>query len=158
MSVYVSGGKHTQGYTLIEIMVALAVFAILATLTATSMYHAFNTRARVSAQADQLNTLQLALMVVGRDVEQIISRSVRGNDMHLFPEFVGQSQYIEFTRGGVVNPNGEEQRSTLKRIAYICSEGRLVRRSWEQMDSPERSRYQDKVLLENLKSLSSLQS
>ena len=142
--------KTNLGYTLLEIMIALAVFAILSTITASAMYHAFDTRARVNVQANQLNAIQLALILMERDTEQIFERAVRGDEMHLFPPFVGQSKYVEFTRGGLVNPNGIEARSTLKRIAYLCSGQKLIRRSWESLDSPERNHSQDKMILDHL--------
>ena len=143
--------KQNHGYTLIEIMVALAVFAVLATITASAMYQAFDTRARVNVQANQLNAIQLALILIARDTEQMVDRAIRGNDMLLFPPFVGQTRYLEFTRGGLVNPNGIERRGTLQRIAYVCSGKTLVRRSWENLDTPNRKQYQDRILLDNLK-------
>ena len=142
--------KVLLGYTLIEIMVALAVFAILSTITASAMYHAFNTRARVDVQANQLNTLQLALTLLSRDTEQVIERAVHGDEMRVFPPFVGQPGYLEFTRGGLVNPNGIETRSTLKRVAYLCKNKKLIRRSWESLDTPHRDKYQDKIILKKL--------
>jgi len=140
----------TAGYTLIEILIALSVFAILATITSSAMYHAFDTRARVAKQADRLNTIQLAIAMIGRDTEQILERAVRGNEMHLFPAFVGQSHYLEFTRNGLVNPNSLEQLSTLKRVAFVCRGDKLIRRSWQILDTPDRKHYQDRVLLNNL--------
>lgn len=140
----------SKAYTLIEIMIALAVFAVLATITSTAMYHAFNTRARVNVQADKLNALQLALALIARDTSQVVERGVRGNEMHVFPAFVGKESYLEFTRSGFVNPDNTEQRSTLKRVAYSCKGGSLSRRSWETLDSPLRDVSHDKLLLTNL--------
>lgn len=139
-----------HGFTLLEILIALAVFAILATITSSAMYYAFNTRARVNEQADRLNTLQLAVTLIERDVEQIVARAIRGNEMHLFPAFIGQHQYLELTRNGIVNPNSEEKRSSLKRIAYVCQNNQLLRRSWESLDTTNRKLYEDKVLLDNI--------
>jgi len=140
----------TRGFTLIEILIALAVFAILATITSSAMYHAFNTRARVTKQADRLNTLQLAITMIGRDVQQTIERSIVSGDMHVSPAFVGESNYVEFTRSGVVNPNSLAQRSTLKRVAFLCGGGKLIRRSWQQLDTPARKQVQDRILLTDL--------
>ena len=134
--------KKNHGYTLLEIMVALAVFAILATMTATTMLHAFDTRSRVSLQADKLNTIQVALTLIAKDIEQLIERPVIGTEMHLFPPFIGTANYIEFTRSGVVNPNGIASRSTLKRVALICKDKTLIRRVWDSLDSPNRQSYQ----------------
>ncbi|WED44182.1 GspJ family T2SS minor pseudopilin variant LspJ [Legionella cardiaca] len=138
------------GFTLIEILIALAVFAILATITSSAMYYSFNTKARVSQQAERLNILQLAVILMQRDSIQIIPRSIRGNEMHLFPAFIGQPQYLEFTRVGVENPNSQEKRSTLQRIAYVCHDNQLLRRSWQVLDPVNRDHYSDKVLIDNL--------
>lgn len=145
--------KTNHGYTLLEVLVALTVFAILATITASAMYHAFNTRARVNVQANQLNAVQIAMALIMRDTDQVVERSILGNEMHQFPPFVGESKYLEFTRGGSVNPT-DERRSTLKRVAYVCAGKQLIRRSWENLDTPIRKNHQDKVLLDNLETCS----
>ena len=143
-----------RGYTLLEVLVALTVFAILATITASAMYNAFNTRERVNIQANQLNTLQMTMVLLMRDTQQIIERSVFGDEMHLFPPFIGESKYIEFTRAGDVNPGAIAQKSTLKRVGYVCTGKKLIRRSWENLDIPLRKIYQDKVVLDNLEQCS----
>lgn len=146
--------RRQIGYTLLEVLVALTVFAILATITASAMYQAFNTRARVNEQANQLNTLQVAMALITRDTDQIADRSIFGNEMHQFPPFVGESKYLEFTRGGSVNPKEQERRSTLKRVGYFCTGKKLIRRGWDSLDSPLRKNRQDKVLLDNLEACS----
>lgn len=142
--------KIHKGFTLIEILIALSVFAILATITSSAMYHAFNTRTRVSMQADRLSQLQLAMALIQRDTQQIIERSVRGNELHLFPPFIGQPNYLEFTRGGSINTTENAPGSTLKRVAYLCRGSQLIRRSWNILDTPNRKQFQDKPLLNNL--------
>lgn len=145
---------NNRGFTLIEIIIALTIFATIAVITSSVLYQSFQIRERVTIQSEQLNTLQLALTLLQRDTEQLISRPVRGNEMHLFPAFIGQTSYLEFTRGGAVNPMSVEQRSTLKRMAYICKRGKLIRRIWAQLDTPDREDYHDSILLNNLKNCS----
>jgi general secretion pathway protein J len=143
-----------RGYTLIEVMIALVVFAIIATLSSSVMYHVFDIRERVAIQANQLGELQLTMTLLEHDMVQYIPRTVRANDMHVFSSFVGTYQYMEFTRGGLVNPNAAAKRSGLKRVAYVCSQNQLIRRSWEALDTPERHDYEDRVLLSHLESCS----
>lgn len=142
--------KRGSGFTLIEILIALTVFAILATITSSSLYYAFNARTRVNAQAEQLNTLQLAVSIIQQDISQTVERAVRGNEMRLFPVFVGQTQYLEFTRDGSVNPQSVDKRSTLKRVALVCEDGKLLHRTWNSLDPADRNIYADKGLLDNL--------
>ncbi len=131
-----------RGFTLLEILIALSVFAILATITSSAMYHAFNTRTRVAVHADRLNTLQLAIALIQHDTQQMVARSVLGKELHVFPPFTGQPAYVEFTHTGD---------GILKRVAYLCRNGQLIRRSWEVLDTPVHRQYQDKLLLDNLK-------
>lgn len=139
-----------QGFTLIEVLIALSVFAILATITSTALYHAFNTRARVNQQADKLNALQLAISILSRDTEQVVERRIRGNEMRLFPSFVGLPRYYEFTRDGFINPDALEARSTLKRVALICKNNQLIRRTWSVLDPVNHNKAEDKILLDNI--------
>lgn len=141
-----------RGFTLIEILIALTVFAIMATITSSTLYYAFNTRTRVNAQADRLNEIQMAVSIAQQDITQIISRGIRGNEMRLFPVLVGQKHYLEFTRGGYQNPSNSEKRSTLKRVGWVCVDGNLVRRTWTSLDPVDRNIYHDKLLLRDLKS------
>ena len=142
--------KHSKGFTLLEVMVALAVFAILASITASAMYYAFDTRARVNQQANQLNELQYTIIMLTRDITQISERSIHGNEMRTFSPFVGLENYLEFTRGGVVNPHATVKRSMFKRVAYQCHSNTLIRRTWDSLDTPNRRRYEDKILLTHL--------
>lgn len=139
-----------SGYTLIEIMVALIVFAILATLTATAMYHTFETRAHVNEHANRLNQLQQSLIIMERDVKQATNRPVLNQDMLMQPALIGQSDYVEFTRGGIINPEGIAKTSSLQRVAFLCKGQQLIRRSWPRLDAPKQSSSHDKLILDNL--------
>lgn len=142
--------KSFRGFTLIEILIALTVFAILATITSSSLYYAFNTRAKVITQADRLNNLQLALSMIQQDTLQTVERPITGNDLHIFPAFIGMANYFEFTRDGVLNPNSIEKRSSLKRVALACEGNKLLHRTWLSLDPIDRGSYQDRLLLDNL--------
>ncbi|MFI4963126.1 MAG: GspJ family T2SS minor pseudopilin variant LspJ [Legionellales bacterium] len=142
--------KPFKGFTLIEILIALTVFAILASITSSALYHAFSTRARVNSQADQLNALQMAISIIEQDTIQIVDRGVRGTDMHPVAAFIGQAKYLEFTRDGVINPKSKEKRSTLKRVALVCEGGQLLHRTWISLDAPNRTNFEDKILLEQI--------
>lgn len=141
-----------KGFTLIEILIALAVFAILSAMTALSMSHAFNTRERVSQQIDRLSEIDFSITRMNRDANQITARPVRDEQMRLKPAFIGQDNYMEFTRSGLTNPNAFEKRATLKRIAFLCNKNELVRRSFARLDSASAHAYEDKVLISHLKS------
>lgn len=142
--------RQYKGFTLIEILIALTVFAIIATITSSTLYYAFTTRTRVNEQSERLSAIQLAISLIQQDTSQTVERAIRGNDMRVYPIFVGRPGYIEFTRDGDVNPGSSDKRSTLKRIALICQKGALIRRTWDSLDPPNRAVHADKLLIANL--------
>lgn len=142
--------RTSSGFTLIEILIALSVFAILATITSAALYDSFRTREILTAQADQLNELQLAISLIKNDTEQVIERPVVSGNMHMLAAFIGTRDYVSFTRDGVSNPLSIEKRSSLKRIALLCKEGQLIRRSWPVLDPPNINQYEDKRLMHGL--------
>lgn len=141
-----------KGFTLIEILVALIIFAIIASITSATLYQAFNTRDKVNLVADKLNQIELTMALIEQDTSQAIARSVRGNDLRLIPVFIGENQYVEFSRSGVLNPNQSHRSSSLQRIAYRCQDGKLYRKSWHEIDSFDRNRFQQKVMLSEVES------
>jgi general secretion pathway protein J len=141
---------RSAGFTLLEILIALTIFAILATITSSSLYYAFNTRTLVNIQANKINSLQMAISIIQQDTSQIVDRAIRGNEMRLFPVMLGQPEYMEFTRDGILNPNSLDKRSTLKRIGLACMNGRLIRRTWSSLDPVDRNAYQERVLIDDI--------
>ncbi len=145
---------NNRGFTLIEIIIALAIFAIIATITSSLLVQSVHLQERVSAHSERLSQIDLAIALLQQDIVQLIPRAVRGNEMHLFPPIIGQAKYFEFTRGGATNPMGIEKKSSLIRVAYVCEQHQLIRRIWQQLDTPDRSHYHDAILLKNLKNCS----
>ena len=127
---------------------------LLQGITSSVLYQSLQIEKRSNEKMNLINNMQLTFSLFSKDTHQIVTRSVRGNQMHLFLSFIGESDYLEFTRGGNVNPNAEQKRSTLVRVAYLCKDHNFIRRIWEQLDTPDRDNYQDHILLTNLKSCS----
>ena len=144
--------RHLKGFTLIEILVALIIFAIIASITSATLFHSFNSRDKVNAMADKLNKLELAMALMEQDISQTVPRSVHGNDLTQYPVFVGENNHIELTRAGILNPGQKERRSTMQRVAYRCASGKLYRKSWLELDTVNRSRSHEKVILTDLTS------
>jgi general secretion pathway protein J len=143
-----------KGFTLIEVIIALAVFAIIASITSYVLLQSFRTDDHLKAQSERLRRLAFAVTWMRRDSQHMINRPVRDDQQRKISAFVGQSQYVEWTRSGFINPDAKEQRSTLKRVAYSCQHNALVRRTWATLDTTNRQKYHDSVLLSHLKSCS----
>lgn len=146
---------RSRGFTLIEIMVAVAVSAILAAMAFTGMREALNNRDRIAEGNARLKAVQFAVRSLVQDFAQLEPRPVReplGDGYRPAIEATpGEFSRAEFTRGGWTNPAGLS-RSTLQRVRYEVREGKLYRDYWmvldAQLDPPPASR----LLLDRVRS------
>tara|TARA_R110002126_G_scaffold273866_1_gene418750 strand:+ start:295501 stop:296106 length:606 start_codon:yes stop_codon:yes gene_type:complete len=144
MSKPTKSNKH-KGYTLIEVIIALAIFAILGTISVGLLGRSFDTSARLKAKIDPLAELQLAVARMDRDIAQIVERGSSS--------FVGQTNYAEFVRGGLVIPDESEVKSTLKRVALLCGgDAELIRKTWTRVDPLNPDDFQEQALMHHIES------
>ena len=141
-----------NGFTLLEILIALLIFVILSIVTTTTLYMVFSSRDKVNIQADRLKQLQMALSIIERDIEQFDNRQVHVNQWQFKPSLLGKVDYLEFTRGGIFTPLVDNPHSSLQRIALLYKNHQLIRRTWPRLDTPNNKNYSDRVLLDNIKS------
>lgn len=140
-----------HGYTLLEIMVSLAIFSILAMLTSHVIYQASNIESRVTENNDFIKKIQFAATFLKQNIREATQRSIYINNMQYLPSFIGDKNFIEFSRGGI-NTQTNIKESSIKRVAFICKDQNLIFKSWSVLDAFNRKKFNDLVLLTNLKS------
>ena len=144
--------RRAGGFTLLELLVALASFAVLATIAYGALNSVLTARRQVEAKGERLAALQTALMVMERDVEEAVPRGVRDELGDRQPALLGGgtgTMVLTLTRDGWRNPLGLA-RSTLQRVAYVVDGGQLRRESWSVLDrAPDTVPY-DEVLLDKV--------
>jgi general secretion pathway protein J len=144
--------QKQQGFTLLEILIALSVFAVVAVITSSVLYNTFTTRDRLLVVSDKLAEMQIALYIIEKDITQLANRKVNRGDFKISTEVVAKPDYFEFTRAGNSNPEAAEKRSSLVRVAYYLKDNKLIRKSWPRIDSPQK-KADEKVILTEVKSL-----
>ena len=123
-----------RGFSLIELLVALAVFAALAAAAYGGLAQIAATRGALAKQQDRFAEVVRAVSMLERDLRQAISRPVRGNGRGDFlPALAGTGDRIELTRVGFANPLAEP-RSNLERVAYAADAGKLMRGRYLALD------------------------
>jgi general secretion pathway protein J len=142
--------KSNTGFTLIEIMIALIIFAIIASITARSIQNTLITRESLTKNSAQIAKWQLAITLLEKDFNQIVDRPIRTEKMRLKASLFGTSNYVEFTRQGVYAVNNNEHSSNLQRAAWLCENGSLIRRHWQVLDPINSKLYTDQKFLDNL--------
>ncbi len=128
-----------KGFTLIEIMVAVGVFALISVAAYQLLTAASKSSQAIEISSERTAELQRAMLRIEQDIEQLAYRTTRNQYGDVSPLFRGESGtddssgYIEFTRSGWRNPAGLP-RSDLEHLKYKLDQGTLWRLSWFYLD------------------------
>ena len=132
-----------------ELLVALAIFAVVFSLAHGAIRAALEARERIGAQSARLGGLQRAMAVLERDLSQMIGRPIRDENGEPLPALYApdNGEYLlEFTRAGWPNPAGA-RRGNLRRVAYAWEGKELLRLIWPVLDRAPDSRPSRSLLL-----------
>lgn len=141
------------GFTLIEVVIALAIFATLAALAYMTFDQSARASSAISTQMSELQLLQRTLQSLGSDLAQLQPRPVREpgtpTSRAALLADTRNLYVVELTRGGYANPLGVP-RATAMRVAYRLDDGDLVRSQWPALDNPLNAEPRELVLLEDV--------
>lgn len=143
-----SRAADSKGFTLLELLVALAIFGLLAAMSYGGLQAVLNQQQHTEQAADRLAELQKMYLLMQRDIEQVVPRIVRDEYGDAQQPLVG-SDTLRLTRGGWRNPAGR-QRSTLQRVGYAYEEQQLVRYTWSVLDRAQDSEPLKQPLIEDV--------
>ncbi|MFT6268160.1 MAG: general secretion pathway protein J [Alphaproteobacteria bacterium] len=149
--------KNQLGFTLLEIVIAIAIFSLLA-LGANSLLSTVTRSSEISAQREsQLEQLQRAMLIIERDFLQIQVRIPRtqgvANNLVISGgefEFESDADGVGFVRGGWRNPQLRLNRSSLQNVAYRLQENRLERLHTDYVDAVLGTEPNIRVLLDDV--------
>lgn len=136
------------GFTLLELLVALAIFALLSVMSYSGLRSVLDQQSITEQEAGQLGELQKIYLVMQRDFEQAVPRPVRDEYGEVVPPLMG-GESLQLTRGGWNNPLGHP-RSTLQRVGYAYTDEQLVRYTWLVLDRAQDSLPLEQPLTDNI--------
>lgn len=134
--------KH-QGFTLIEMLVALAIMAMLSIAAYQVLYQVQLSNAVSKDRTKRFNEVQKAMVVMSSDFRQIAARSFRSNDKEPFDQLVvwkkgvlgGDDYGLLFTRFGWSNPQQQFPRGDVAKVGYHLNNNTLERVWWNYPDT-----------------------
>ena len=143
--------KRAAGFTLLELIVVLVIFSVVAVMAYGGLNSVLNARGRVLESLERTAALQKAYVRLRNDLQQLRGRGAR--DGYGEPQgalTVLPDGAVEFTRSGWRNPLGQP-RSVLQRVAYrLDDDSRLVRLSWRSLDRAQDAAPSEVVVLEQV--------
>lgn len=144
---------NAVGFTLIEMMVAVFIFAVMGTLAYGGLNYVLKDQEHLQQAADQLRDMTLAFRYFEHDVNQMIDRPIRNQYQDLQPAFVGnEDKALSFTHAGWRNP-ANLVRSKMQRVSYELSDSTLKRYTWGQLDGAIAEEFFSTNLLEGVESI-----
>ncbi|PQA86802.1 type II secretion system minor pseudopilin GspJ [Hyphococcus luteus] len=152
-----------KGMTLPEVLIALLVFAAIATASVYALRLGVDSRDQLARVDAELKTFQIARTLIKEDMAQVTMRRVRNQfgDMEEtvfrgnLESFGARREDDErllaaFVRGGQINPDAAAPRSALQYVEYVYRNGALIRRSRAYLDEAEDADVIERVLFDGL--------
>lgn len=125
--------RPQRAFTLVEMLVALAIFAAIAAAAWGGLAQIARTRARLGAEQQRFADVVRSVSTLARDLGAATPRPVRGNDGAVLPALVGTGDHIAFTAIGAADPR-VEARSQLERILYSGDDRGVQRAIYAALD------------------------
>lgn len=136
--------RAQRGFTLIEVLVAIAIFASLSV----GAYQVLNQVQRSNElsmdRSERLKTLQRALVFLNNDFRQMALRQTRTNGEEPTSQLIQWQDYlldsdakgVMFSRAGWHNPEQQFPRGEVTKVGYRIKDNRLERLWWRYPDTP----------------------
>ena len=136
--------NRAQGFTLIEVLVSIAIFATLS-VAAYQVVNQIQRSNEVSIERSaRLNALQRSLVILDNDFRQMAQRQFRTNGEEASSKLILMQEYlldsdtlgVMFTRLGWHNPQQQFPRGEVTKVGYRIKEETLERVWWRYPDTP----------------------
>lgn len=148
--------SQSRGFTLIEVLVAMAIFGVLTILAYSALGQTLSNADMLNARMDRLQAVQRTMRYLSNDLGNASPRPIRSElgDSYLPAVMVSASNQfaLAVTHGGWSNPAGLA-RSTQQRSVYLLEDGKLFRVYYTVLDATYTNNAISTEILDGVESL-----
>ena len=147
--------NHYDGFTLLEMVVAIGIFAVIAAISYASLDRFIETRNLVEARHEKLNLLQTTMTLMGRDMRFMVNRPVRDGYGDPEPALLSGDNPVldegEFMRLTTSRPEpGIRGVSGVQRVGWRLHRGELQRVIWNVVDRDQDTKELVRIVLQEV--------
>jgi len=136
--------QRVKGFTLIEVLVSIAIFASLSVAAYQVVSQVQRSNALSQERTQRLNDIQRAMVMMDSDFRQMAMRQTRTNGEKPASQLIFWSDYLldsdtkglMFARLGWHNPQQQFPRGEVTKVGYRLKEETLQRVWWRYPDTP----------------------
>jgi general secretion pathway protein J len=147
---YFKVAQRRDGFTLIEVVIAVAIFAVIGAMLFPAIVQFIDIRERVIAKHDQIENLQKTFLFMSKDLRFASNRLGKDEygDLGDATLSVGDDSLIEMTS---VYPNlSLDGLSVPRKVKWVLDDGKLLRLQYPVMDPDGDTRMYKQVLLDGV--------
>ncbi|MGV6801441.1 MAG: type II secretion system minor pseudopilin GspJ [bacterium] len=154
-----------RGLTLIEVMVALAIFAIISSACVLILRLTIDSHRQLQSSSTRMGEIMIMRSMLKSDLLQIADRVGRDENGMRMPGPVAGGNYLAlggprqdengrlllaFIHYGNINPADMLNRSELEYVEYLVKDEQLIRRSWAWPDRQENTPITTRILMQQV--------
>ena len=146
------------GFTLLELVVALAIFALISVFAYRALDLVLDTRAKVTAEGKKWRDITLLFTRLEQDLSRLANRPVRDSRDLVSPALLGEpvavgedDAQLAFTRMGLEGQSGVL--NDVQRLGYRLRNGKVEMLIWSVLDQAPRTRPEVESVLSGVKTM-----
>ena len=148
-----SGSPARQhGFSLIELLVALAIFSTMAAISYVGLSAVADSYTALDARERDLAELGRSLAAIERDLRGVARRDIRDSGGAPLPALFSGDDALELSTHGRGRTNARDL-GLVERVAYLRDEGNLQRLRWPVLDRAAGTRPDRRPILADVEAL-----
>ncbi len=128
------GDASERGFTLVEVMIALMIFGMLAAAGVAILTFSVRAQTATGKRFDDISALNRTTALLAGDLGQAIDRPARDEGGTMLPAFTGEPDgRLRFVRTGWANVDAAP-RANAQKVAYAIQDAALIRIAYPMID------------------------